>query len=250
MAGSLSGRLALITGAASGIGKAVCELFSKEGAIVIGVGLGDVSGVISSLKERFDEKHLSLVVNVSQNKQVEDLVKEICKKYSRPPCIVVNCAGITRDALMVKMSEEEFDDVIDVNLKGTFLVTKHVAAELIKSKVRNASIINIASIVGKIGNIGQTNYAASKAGVISLTKSAALELSRYNIRCNAVLPGFIETNMTQKIPQNVKEKVKAMIPLGYFGQADDIARTCLFLASEQSRYITAAAIEVSGGLGA
>ncbi|XP_057293804.1 estradiol 17-beta-dehydrogenase 8-like isoform X2 [Hydractinia symbiolongicarpus] len=241
MAGALAGRIALVTGAASGIGKSVCQLFAKEGATVIGAGLGDVSQTAKELPSMHGQEHLGIEMNVAVEADVGNMMKDIMKVYDRPPCIAVNCAGITRDAFILKLTEKDFDDVLDVNLKGTFFVTKHLCSLLIKNKISPASIINISSIVGKVGNIGQANYTSSKAGVVALTKTSAMEFARYGIRCNAVIPGFIETAMTEKVPQSVQDGVKSMIPLGDFGQPE---------ASEQSRYITAAGLEVTGGLGA
>uniref|UniRef100_A0A8C0RJG3 (3R)-3-hydroxyacyl-CoA dehydrogenase n=1 Tax=Canis lupus familiaris TaxID=9615 RepID=A0A8C0RJG3_CANLF len=179
------------------------------------------------------------------------LVQSGCSKkqacFSRPPSVVVSCAGLTRDEFLLRMSEDDWDRVIAVNLKGIFLVTQAAAQALVSSGCRG-SIINISSIVGKVGNVGQTNYAASKAGVIGLTQTAARELGRHGIRCNSVLPGFITTPMTQKVPQKVLDKVIGMIPMGHLGDPEDVADAVTFLASEDSGYITGASVEVTGGL--
>ncbi|MBV94331.1 E3 ubiquitin-protein ligase RING1, partial [Eschrichtius robustus] len=167
--------------------------------------------------------------------------------FSRPPSVVVSCAGITRDEFLLHMSEDDWDRVIAVNLKGIFLVTQAAAQALVSSGCPG-SIINISSIVGKVGNVGQTNYAASKAGVVGLTQTAARELGRHGIRCNSVLPGFIKTPMTQKVPQKVLDKVTGMIPMGHMGDPEDVADVVAFLASEDSGYITGASVEVTGGL--
>ncbi|XP_058410622.1 (3R)-3-hydroxyacyl-CoA dehydrogenase isoform X2 [Diceros bicornis minor] len=167
--------------------------------------------------------------------------------FSRPPSVVVSCAGITRDEFLLHMSEDDWDRVIAVNLKGIFLVTQAAAQALVSSGC-HGSIINISSIVGKVGNMGQTNYAASKAGVIGLTQTVARELARHGIRCNSVLPGFITTPMTQKMPQKVLDKVTGMIPMGHMGDPEDVADVVAFLASEDSGYITGASVEVTGGL--
>ncbi|KAB0394391.1 hypothetical protein E2I00_013372, partial [Balaenoptera physalus] len=169
--------------------------------------------------------------------------------FSRPPSVVVSCAGITRDEFLLHMSEDDWDRVIAVNLKGIFLVTQAAAQALVSSGCPG-SIINISSIVGKVrlswdevGNVGQTNYAASKAGVVGLTQTAARELGRHGIRCNSVLPGFIKTPMTQKVPQKVLDKVTGMIPMGHMGDPEDVADVVAFLASEDSGYITGASVE-------
>lgn len=249
--GVLGGKLALVTGAASGIGKSVCELFAKQGAVVIAAGLQDVHIVAANLHCTSNEvKHSAFPLDVTSNQQIENVMAEVLKQYKCPPTIAVNCAGIIKDNFLVKMNEKDFEDVINVNLKGTFLVTKHLTNQLIANNIKGASIINISSIVGKTGNIGQVNYAASKAGVVGLTKTSAMELARYNIRCNAVLPGFIKTEMTDWVPDQVKQKiVDKLVPLRRMGEPEDIAEACLFLASDKSRYMTGASLEVTGGLG-
>ncbi|XP_066917130.1 3-oxoacyl-[acyl-carrier-protein] reductase FabG-like isoform X1 [Clytia hemisphaerica] len=270
--GALAGKISLVTGAATGIGRAVCELFAKEGATVIGVGLQNISPVIENLPKNTNLPHLALECDVSSEESIKQTFAEILKEYNQTPTIAVNSAGITKDSFLIKQSEKDFDDVINVNLKGTFFITKHLCGYLIKNKVSGGSIVNIASIVGKVGciqfhvrvpcaggmsqwsektgNIGQANYTASKAGVVGLTKTTALELARFNVRCNAVLPGFITTAMTDKVPQPVRDQVCKMIPMQTFGQPQDIAEACLFLASDKSRYITGTTLEVAGGLGA
>lgn len=192
-------------------------------------------------------KHAAFQADVSQGPAARRLLEQVQACFSRPPSVVVSCAGITRDEFLLHMSEEDWDRVIAVNLKGTFLVTQAAAQALVSSGGRG-SIINISSIVGKVGNIGQTNYASSKAGVIGLTQTVARELGRHGIRCNSVLPGFIVTPMTQQMPDKVKDKVTAMIPLGHMGDPEDVADVVAFLASEDSGYITGASVEVSGGL--
>lgn len=248
MSNVLAGRLALVTGAGSGIGKAVANLFAKEGASVIGVGF-NVSTCIEELDVVEGTAHSAHDIDISHEQSVENMMGDILSRYQMPPSIAVNCAGMTNDGFLIKMSEEKFDQVIGVNLKGTFFITKHLIRSLIKNKVNDASIINISSVVGKTGNIGQANYTASKAGVIGLTKTTALEYASYGIRCNAILPGFINTAMTAKVPSKIQEQVKQMIPMKTFGEATDIANACLFLATHQSRYITGTSIEVTGGLG-
>jgi 17beta-estradiol 17-dehydrogenase/3alpha(17beta)-hydroxysteroid dehydrogenase (NAD+) len=193
----------------------------------------------------------SFVGDISQRQSVVKLADEIFSNIQSYPTIIVNAAGITRDALLLKMREEDFDDVIRVNLKGTYLVNQIFSQRLLIQKPIDlkASIINIASIVGKYGNVGQCNYTASKAGVEAMTKSMAKELGRIGIRVNSILPGFIQTPMTDKIPDKIKEKLLASIAMGRIGTVDEIAQVCLFLASNKmSGYVNGASIEVTGGL--
>ncbi|XP_010603683.1 estradiol 17-beta-dehydrogenase 8 [Fukomys damarensis] len=191
--------------------------------------------------------HAAFQADVSEARAVRSLLEQVQACFSRPPSVVVSCAGINQDEFLLHMSEDDWDKVIAVNLKGTFLVTQ-AAAQALVSSGSHGSIINISSIVGKVGNMGQTNYAASKAGVIGLTQTTALELGRHGIRCNSVLPGFMVTPMTQTIPQKVKDKVTGMIPMGHMGTPEDVAGVVAFLASEDSGYITGASVEVTGGL--
>ncbi|XP_023341629.1 estradiol 17-beta-dehydrogenase 8 [Eurytemora carolleeae] len=243
----LSGKLALVTGGGRGIGRAVCQILSRENAqvIVTDLNLDNCNQTLQSLSQL---SHLAVQSDVSSSNSVKLCFEQILDKYKRAPDIIVNSAGITKDGFLLRMKEQDFDQVIDVNLKGTFLVTQ-TGAGLMKDQGIQGSIVNIASIVGKTGNIGQANYTASKAGVIGFTKTAAKELGKFGIRVNAVLPGFIQTAMTDAVPDKVKEKIVAEIPLGHLGQPEDIAYTCLFLASSRSKYITGASIEVAGGLG-
>jgi 17beta-estradiol 17-dehydrogenase / 3alpha(17beta)-hydroxysteroid dehydrogenase (NAD+) / 3-oxoacyl-[acyl-carrier protein] reductase alpha subunit len=193
----------------------------------------------------------TFVSDVSQRQSVITLADEIFSRTQTYPTLIVNAAGITRDALLLKMRDEDFDDVIRVNLKGTYLINQIFCQRLLAQKPVDlkASIINIASIVGKYGNVGQCNYTASKAGVEAMTKSMAKELGRIGIRVNAVLPGFIETPMTDKIPEKIKEKLVSSIAMGRMGTVDDIAQVCLFLASNKmSAYVNGASIDVTGGL--
>lgn len=255
----LSNRLALITGASSGIGNTVAKLFAKNGAAV---ALVDANKSIHEETEKFKTAYPSNLVSghvcdVSDSAQVNNLFKEIQSSFSdfKAPSIVINSAGITRDSFLLKMTEKDFDQVIAVNLKGTFLVTQAALRAIISNlpenneiSVSNGSIINIASVVGKFGNIGQANYSASKAGVEGLTRTTAKEVGRYKIRCNAILPGFIATPMTDKVPAKVLDQMRRMIPMGRIGDPKDIAELALFLASDSSSYITGTSIECSGGL--
>ncbi|XP_031569800.1 estradiol 17-beta-dehydrogenase 8-like [Actinia tenebrosa] len=247
----LSGRLALVTGGASGIGRAICQTLAKAGASVAVVdrnieGAKETGNSLS--KNDGNQLHSYHATDVVSSLQVNKLILKVQEDHQRPPCILVNSAGITRDAFFLKMNEEAFDEVIDVNLKGTFLMSQFASKAMVESKISNGSIINIASIVGKTGNIGQANYTASKAGVEGLTRTCALELARFGIRCNAVLPGFIHSPMTEKIPEQITQKIVKMVPLSRIGQPSEIAEVVNFLASDLSSYITGASIEVTGGL--
>ncbi|XP_060020110.1 (3R)-3-hydroxyacyl-CoA dehydrogenase isoform X1 [Lagenorhynchus albirostris] len=276
--------LALVTGAGSGIGRAVGVRLAAEGATVAACDLDGAAaretvrllGGPGSHEGAPRGAHAAFQADVSEAGAVRRLLDQVQACFSRPPSVVVSCAGITRDEFLLHMSEDDWDKVIAVNLKGIFLVTQAAAQALVSSGCPG-SIINISSIVGKVGNVGQTNYAASKAGVVGLTQTAARELGRsdtwghveglregqcsvlsgvsshspfhrHGIRCNSVLPGFIKTPMTQKVPQKVLDKVTGMIPLGHMGDPEDVADVVAFLASEDSGYITGASVEVTGGL--
>ncbi|KAL8213575.1 UNVERIFIED_CONTAM: hypothetical protein K2H54_066870 [Gekko kuhli] len=243
----LRGALALVTGGASGIGRAVCARLAREGALVA-VADRNEAGAAETLQRLQAGDHRAWVADVGCSKDVAQLLSRIQAHYSRPPGVCVNCAGITMDEFLLKQTEEAFDAVLRVNLKGTFLVMQAVAQALVASGALGGSIINVGSIVGKVGNLGQVNYAASKAGVEALTKTAAKELARYGIRCNTVLPGFVRSPMTDKVPQKVLDKFAAMVPLGRLGETEEVADVCAFLASDDSRYITGASVEVTGGL--
>jgi 3-oxoacyl-[acyl-carrier protein] reductase len=242
----LEGKVCLITGAASGIGKATTLLFAQEGATVIA---GDISkeNLDSLVKEAegLPGKVDPYILNVTDRDQIKEVVEKVVQKYGRID-VLVNNAGITRDALLVRMKEEDWDAVINVNLKGVFNVTQMVVPYMIKQ--RNGSIVNVSSVVGIYGNPGQTNYAASKAGVIGMTKTWAKELAGRNIRVNAVAPGFIETPMTEKLPEKAREAALSRIPLGRFGKPEEVAQVILFLASDESSYVTGQVIGIDGGL--
>lgn len=173
---------------------------------------------------------------------------KINKDYQRYPCISVNCHGVTRDDFIVKMSEEQFNEVIDVNLKGTFLMIQAAARGMIESKVVDGSIVNIGSISGKVGNLGQVNYVASKAAIEGMTRTCAKELAIYGVRCNVILPGFIQTSMLSTVPSKLINKFTSAIPLRRLGNSDDVANAVYFLTSPQSSYITGASLEVTGGI--
>ncbi|MEW6009032.1 MAG: 3-oxoacyl-[acyl-carrier-protein] reductase [Candidatus Omnitrophota bacterium] len=242
----LKDKVALVTGAARGIGKDIAITFAKEGAniAICDVDAASIDQTVKELKSLGiqAEGFLNDVTNLSQT---SEMVNKILDKFNKID-IVVNNAGITRDNLILKMSEEEWDKVISVNLKGAFNCIKAISRSFLKQ--RCGKIINIASIIGVMGNAGQANYAASKAGIIGLTKAVAREFASRNINVNAIAPGFIETAMTAKLPKEVQEKMLSAIPLARFGKAQDVANLCLFLASEDSSYITGQTFIIDGGM--
>lgn len=244
--GQLDGKTALVTGAARGIGRAIAEKLAAEGADVVVCDLNKdwLTETQQAVTAR-GRKALALATDVSQPKSVQQTVDEALEAVGHLD-ILVNNAGITRDGFLVRMSEEDWDQVLAVNLKGTFLFTKAVSRGMMKQKF--GIIVNLASIIGLIGNAGQCNYAASKAGVIALTKSAAKELASRNIRVNAVAPGFIETKMTAVLSEAVRAKMLDAIPMARFGLPDDVANVVLFLASPASAYMTGQVLSVSGGM--
>ncbi|XP_026088358.1 (3R)-3-hydroxyacyl-CoA dehydrogenase [Carassius auratus] len=247
----LISRLTLVTGGGSGIGRAVCQRFASEGASVIVADRNEESAnqTLELLsRDHRGQGHMALGVDVSSKDSVETLVTSIQRRFFQPPSVCVNAAGITQDEFLLKMEEDDFDKVIGVNLKGTFLVTQAVSKALVSAGAVKGSIITVGSIVGKVGNMGQVNYSASKAGVEGLTRTAAKELSKFGIRCNCVLPGFITTPMTDKVPEKVIDKLTSIIPMGRMGEPAEVADACAFLASDDSRYITGISIEVAGGL--
>lgn len=247
MANIVAGRIALVTGGGSGIGRSTCQILAKQGASVI-VADKNLSSAEETVKKLNGTNHLPIEIDVSNSTSVHNVFEKTIKKFTKPPCILVNSAGITRENFILKMSENDFDKVIDVNLKGTFLVTKTGVNLMVESKINNGSVINISSIIGKNGNMGQANYAASKAGVIAFTKTAAMEFGKLGIRVNAILPGIISTPMIDTIPDKVMKMVHQRISLGRIGQPDEIAELILFLASDKSSYISGASIEITGGL--
>ena len=244
--GLLTNKVALITGASKGIGKAIAEQFIAEGAKVAFTYLSSVEkgeALEAELSKRGDAKGFQS--DASSSEQAEQLIKDIVAHYGQID-IVVNNAGITKDTLLMRMTEEDFDRVLSVNLKSVFNTTKHVQRLMLKQ--RSGSIINMSSIVGVKGNAGQSNYAASKAGIIGFTKSIALELGSRGIRCNAIAPGFIETEMTDSLNADTVESWRNAIPLKRGGQPLDVANACVFLASDMSTYITGQVLQVDGGL--
>lgn len=242
----LKDKVALITGGARGIGREIALCFAKEGAdIVICDVNADLIHETQKELESLGGRALALAVDVTDFKAVEEMANKILDKFAKID-ILVNNAGITRDNLLLRMTPEQWDQVINVNLKGTFNVTKSVSKVMIKQK--QGKIISIASIIGIIGNYGQANYAASKAGIIALTKSCAKELGSRNIQVNAVAPGFIKTDMTDKLSEDIKQKMLAQIPLARLGESVEVAKVCLFLASPDSDYITGQTIVIDGGM--
>ncbi len=246
MVGVLDGKVALVTGAARGIGRAIAEKLAANGADVALCDLqADWLKDTASAVESRGRKAACFAADVSQAAAVDTVVSGTNNALGRLD-ILVNNAGITRDTFLLRMSEQDWDAVIDINLKGTFLFTKAASKLMIRQK--NGVIVNIASIIGLIGNAGQSNYAASKAGVIALTKSAAKELASRNIRVNAVAPGFIETKMTEALPEEIRRKMLEAIPAGRFGRPEDVAEAVLFLSSDASSYMTGQVLNVSGGM--
>ncbi len=238
-------KTALITGGSRGIGKQCVLHFARGGYQVI---FNYNQNEPKDLMEILDQEGLDyqcIQADLSLEEDVKALVKKAVETYGNIH-VLLNNAGITKDQLMLRMSKEDFEKVIDVNLVGTFLMVKEVSKVMMKARV--GSIINVSSVVGLRGNAGQVNYAASKAGIIGLTKSVAKELSGRGITCNAIAPGFIETEMTDKLSASIKEKILGEIPLKRFGQTQDVASLAYFLAGEHSRYITGQVIAVDGGM--
>jgi len=244
---SLVGRLALITGGGSGIGRATCLALAAQGAHV---AIVDVNQEGAEQTRRGIKESTAAAVfeaDIRCRNSVNSLWSRVKKEFSDVPSIIVNSAGITQDGFFLSMDDKRFDEVIDINLKGTFLVTQIACQQLIQNG-GGGSIVNISSISAKIGNIGQANYVASKAGVTGFTKTVAREMAKFNIRANTVVPGFIETPMTDVVPAKVMMSITGQIPLGRIGQPREIADVVAFLASPLSSYVTGAVIEVTGGL--
>lgn len=243
----LAGKVALITGAGRGIGAEIAKYFAREGATVIVNYSGNEQAAAQTVEALadFGVPAESCRCNVADYNACAEMIACVVEKYKRID-ILVNNAGITRDGLMMRMSEEDFDSVLDTNLKGTFNCMRHAARPMLKQ--RSGRMINMSSVVGLAGNAGQVNYAASKAGVIGVTKSAAKELASRGITVNAVAPGYIDTDMTSVLPDAVKQNIVSAIPLNRMGTVRDIAETVLFLASDRAAYITGQVISVDGGM--
>jgi len=235
----------IITGSSRGIGRGCAILFAKNGYnVVVNYSSNEPTELLNELTE-MNASFISLKGDISNEEDALMLVEETVKAFGKVD-VLINNAGITKDNLMLRMKTEDFKKVIDVNLVGTFNMTK--AASAVMMKKRTGRIINISSVVGLRGNAGQVNYASSKAGVIGLTKSVAKELAKRNITCNAIAPGFIETDMTGALSDKIKENILSDIPLGTLGQVEDIANLAYFLASDESKYITGQVIAVDGGM--
>ena len=243
----LTGKVAIVTGASRGIGRAIARTLAANGATVILNYNGSAEAAEATVTDIRSRGGVAEAVkcNVAEEAESAAFVKVVLEKYGRVD-ILVNNAGITRDNLIVRMTEEEFDAVLDTNLKGAFHMIKHLTRTFMKQ--RYGKIINISSVSGILGNAGQANYAASKAGLIGLTKSVARELASRNVCVNAVAPGFIRTDMTEKLPETVRDNAVGQIPLGKMGNPEDVAQAVLFLAEEASDYITGQVLCVDGGM--
>jgi len=235
----LEEKVAVVTGGARGIGRTICETFEKEGAKVIAVDMSEST---------FDSKNIeAYALDVTKRDDVESFLSWVMEKYGKVD-ILVNNAGITRDALMTKMTEDMWDLVIDVNLKGVFNITQALSPQMMAQG--SGSIINISSVVGEYGNVGQTNYAATKAGVIAMAKTWAKEFSRKGaaVRVNAIAPGYVNTEMMSTVPDKVLDPIRAKTMLGRLGEPQEIANACLFLASDEASFVTGHTLSVNGGL--
>lgn len=244
--GAFDGKVAIVTGAARGIGRAIAEKLARGGADVAvcdlqAEWLADTVAAVQAL----GRKALPVAVDVGNGETVNACITEVIKVFGKVD-IMINNAGITKDTLLVRMSEDDWDAVLRVNLKGTFLFSRAVAKYMMKQ--RSGAIVNIASVIGLIGNAGQCNYAASKAGVIALTKSTAKELASRGVRVNAVAPGFISSKMTEALSQEVRDQMLSAIPLARFGVPEDIAKAVAFLASDEASYVTGQVLSVNGGM--
>lgn len=243
----LQGKNILVTGASRGIGKSIAlELAAKGANVAINyAGSEERAQAVVEEIQKLGGKSFKIQADVSKEADVKTMIKEVIKQFDSLD-ILVNNAGITKDNLLMRMKEEDFDQVIDINLKGVFLCTKAVTRHMMKQ--RSGKIINVASIVGVSGNPGQTNYVAAKAGVIGMTKSVALELASRNILVNAVAPGFISTDMTDELTQEQQDAILSRIPLAKLGSPEDVANVVRFLASDDANYITGQTIHIDGGM--
>ncbi|MEJ9279951.1 3-oxoacyl-[acyl-carrier-protein] reductase [Ureibacillus thermosphaericus] len=245
--GKLDGKTAVVTGASRGIGRAIALELAKEGANVVVNYSGSKEKADEVVEEilKIGKKAIAVQANVADSESVQNLMKTALDEFGSID-ILVNNAGITRDNLLMRMKEEEWDEVIQTNLKGVFLCTKAVTRQMMKQ--RSGRIINIASVVGVTGNAGQANYTAAKAGVIGLTKTTSRELASRNILVNAVAPGFITTEMTDALPEDIKNSMLSQIPLAKLGKPEHVAKAVVFLASDDAEYITGQVLHVDGGI--
>ncbi len=243
----LDNKTAIVTGGSRGIGRSICVALAKAGANVVTCYANGADGANETVKlcEEYGVKAMAMKADVANYEDVSAMVAKTKEEFGSVD-ILVNNAGITKDNLMLKMTEADFEQVIDTNLKGAFLFTKDASKLMLKQ--RSGRIINISSVVGVSGNAGQVNYAASKAGLIGMTKSVAKELASRGITCNAIAPGFIETDMTAKLPENVVDEMMKNIPMKRLGAGEDIANAVVFLASDMASYITGQVICVDGGM--
>jgi 3-oxoacyl-[acyl-carrier protein] reductase len=244
---NLTGKVALVTGAGRGIGRAITLKLVSLGAtaVVTDISLPGAQSVVEEIKAAGGEA-LALAADVSKTESVAVMVDDAIAKFGRID-ILVNNAGITRDQLLLRMTDAEWDDVLNIDLKSVFLCTRAVLKYMLKE--RKGRIVSVASIVGLMGNAGQSNYAAAKAGIVGFTRSISKEVASRGITVNAVAPGFIETDMTAKLSEKQRQDLMARIPLGYLGTPQDVAETIAFLASDESRYITGQVITIDGGMG-
>jgi 3-oxoacyl-[acyl-carrier protein] reductase len=242
----LVGKVALVTGAAQGIGRAIALLLAQNGAdiVVSDINLEKAEETAKEI-EGTGQRAMAIKVDVVHSEEVERMVQTILERFGHID-ILVNNAGIARDKLILRMTEEDWDTVLNVNLKGTFNCTKTVVRHM--SKQRSGKIVSIASVVGEMGNVGQANYSASKAGVIGFTKTIAREFAQRGINVNAIAPGYIETPMTDALPEKAKEELRRLIPMDRLGRPEDVAEALLFLVSETSSYITGQVLNVNGGI--
>ena len=240
---NLKNKKAIITGATGGIGYSILEKFHSEGATFLGSGTNEEK--LRKFKNDFNGA-IFKKFDISRHDEIEKFVETVCDELKGCPEILINNAGITKDNLSLRMSQTEWQQVIDINLTSTFLLCKFFLKKMIKNK--SGKIINITSVVGHTGNVGQANYAASKSGIIGMSKSLALEYAKKNININCISPGFIKTNMTDKIDEKFKELILAKIPSNRLGEPSDVANVAAFLSSEMSDYITGETIHVNGGM--
>ena len=241
----LNGKLVLVTGASRGIGRAIAMTLGEAGATIIGTATSEEGA--KNISKTFSENNIlgcGMSLNVTDNDQISNVLKAVTEEYGTVD-VLINNAGITRDNILLRMKEEEWDEIINTNLSSVYKMSKAVLRGMIKK--RSGRIISITSVVGAMGNAGQSNYAASKAGIIGFTKSLAREVGVRGITVNAIAPGFIETDMTDSLPDEQKAVLASQIPMGRLGSVDEIAKAVLFLASDNASYITAQTIHINGG---